>query len=336
MAHKTKKLYNVNIDGRNIKVDENSTILEACLQADVFVPNLCYHPDIPPTGKCGICVVYVNGIYQVLACSTEVQPDIIVDTKAEETKKYAYESFQKLNDKIIIPSTHEIEEIFDYFNKAPKKIRRKNEQTLSLIYDPMECISCDRCIRVCNKIQQIGAITRGSYTLDSKKCISCGQCVAVCPTKALTETFVNPKVLQALAKGKILCLQIAPAVRVSVAECFGEPVGTICTGKIISAARLAGFKYVFDTNYGADLTVIEEANELLDRIQQKKNLPMFTSCCSSWVQYVYLKYPELKRNLSTCKSPHMMIGSVVKSYFAEKKKIDSSKIFLVFFNAMYF
>lgn len=235
----------VRINGKDQCVPANSNILAATIAADIYVPRLCYHPDLPPAEKCEICLVKVNGMFEVLACSTPIQDQMIIETKSKEVVEHAFKHFELLCNKSVMPSSPEIEEVFKYFYGKGRKGTRQQEFTNSLVYDPNECINCERCIRACNVVQQIGAVSKDTYAMDKAKCISCGNCVSVCPTMGLREVSAIPSVLRALAAGRTMVLQLAPAVRVSVAELFGFPVGTVCTAKIIAAAREVGFKFVF-------------------------------------------------------------------------------------------
>lgn len=317
------------INDQEVLVTKHTNILEAAIAADIFIPHLCYHPDLPSAQRCGICNVKVNGLYEVLACATEVKPGMKIRTEDRNAFDHSFKHFEHICNKSVLPSSPEIEEIFKYFYGKSHTGKRKPIKTHSLLYDPDECVGCDRCIRACNDLQKIEAVSRGDYTMDPNKCISCGACVSVCPTLALREVGSIPEVLRALSSAKILCLQIAPAARVSLAELFHSPVGTVCTGKIIEAAREIGFRYVFDTNFGADMTVIEEGTELINRIENHKELPLFTSCCPSFVNFVERYCPNIIPNLCTAKSPHLMLGAAIKSYFAEKRNLRKERIFVV-------
>jgi iron-only hydrogenase group A len=212
----------------------------------------------------------------------------------------------------------------------------------SMERDPAKCILCGRCVRVCNEVQKVGAIDftkRGFSTivttpynkgLNISNCILCGQCILVCPTAALREKSASKQVADALnSKGKFTVVQIAPAVRATLGEEYNMPLGTDVTGKLVTGLRRLGFKKVFDTNYAADLTIMEEANEFINRVQNKGILPMFTSCCPGWVKYIEHRKPGLLNHVSTCKSPHEMEGALIKTYYAKKMGIDPKDIFVV-------
>jgi len=322
-------MLNAKVNGISVEVPPGSTIIQACKAANVFIPTLCHHPDIPPAGKCGICVVKVNGSQFLLSCSTRVTDGMVIETNTPEVKGKALDALNKFNDMSMMPNSSEIEEVWKYFYPKNTKRGRAQEKTNALSFDPKLCVNCDRCVRQCAEVQQIGALDEASHSLSQNECISCGQCTTVCPTNALVENSSIPEVLRAMAHGKTVILQTAPAVRVSTGECFGDPVGTVVTGKIVAAAREMGFKYVFDTNFAADLTILEEGTELIGRIVNKGVMPMFTSCCPAWINFVEKIHPEIIPHLSTAKSPHMMAGRVIKTYFAEKKNIDPSNIFVV-------
>ncbi|KAH0794022.1 Iron only hydrogenase large subunit, C-terminal domain containing protein [Histomonas meleagridis] len=319
----------VKINGKEIQVPEHSTVLQACTDAGVYIPTLCNHPDLPPAGKCGVCVVKINGSNYSLSCSTKVVDGMTIETNTPEIKEKAMEALNKFNDMGVMPAVPEIEDIIDYLVPTKTIRLRGHEETTSLTFDPKLCINCTRCSRACSDEQTINAIDELSAKLCEGPCISCGQCITVCPTRALRPKNDIPKVIHAMAGGKVCILQTAPSARVSVGECFGDPIGTLCTGKIISAAKEMGFQYIFDTNFGADMTIVEEGTELIDRINNGGVLPMFTSCCPGWVNFVEKIHPEIIPNLSTSKSPHMMAGTAIKTYWAEKMNIPKENIFTV-------
>jgi len=317
------------VNGITVEVSPGTTILEACHKVNVYIPTLCHHPDIPPAGKCGLCVVKVNGSNYVLSCSNKVTDGMVIETNTPEVKAKALDALNKFNDMPMMPVSDEVEEVWKYFYPKQPKRGRKSERTNALSFDSKVCIDCDRCVRTCADVQAIGALDESSHALAQNECISCGQCTTVCPTNALVEKSSIGEVLRAMAKGKIVVIQTAPSVRVAVGEIFGDPVGTVCTGKIISAAREMGFKYVFDTNFGADMTILEEGTELIDRITNKGVLPQFTSCCPAWINFVEKIHPEIIPHLSTAKSPHMMAGRTIKTYFAEKKGYNPDQLYVV-------
>jgi len=317
------------INGIKVEVNPGTTIIEACNQLNIYIPTLCHHPDIPPAGKCGICIVKTNSSGYVLSCSTKITDGMIIETSTKEVKEKGIEALGKFNDMTMMPVSKEIEEVWKYFFPKNTIRGRAEEKTKALSFDPKQCINCDRCVRTCSDVQNIGALDESSHSLSQNECISCGQCTTVCPTTALVEKSSIGDVLKAIAKGKVVVMQTAPAVRVSVGEMFGDPVGTVCTGKIIQAAREMGFKYVFDTNFGADMTILEEGTELIGRISNNGVLPMFTTCCPAWINFVEKIHPEVIPHLSSAKSPHMMAGRTIKTYFAEKKNINPNDLYVV-------
>lgn len=321
----------IKINGKYMESKKGTTIHEAAAQAQIFIPRLCGNPDLPPVGKCGICLVNIKGRGSLLSCSTTVRDGWEIETLEKDIKQKAYQSFMKIMNQIVKPVSPEIEEVYSYFWGKPIAKGKKIAQTKALVFNSAICVGCDSCYRVCTDNQKIAALDLKSHTMKKANCISCGQCVSVCPTGALIEAHSVPKVLRAFSAGKTVVLQVAPALRVSLAECFGSPVGTICTGKIVAAAHEIGFKYVFDTNFGADMTIIEEGTELISRLTSpaKGALPLFTSCCPAWVTFVEKFYPLLIPNLSTAKSPHEMLGKAIKTYFAKKNSIDPENLYTV-------
>ena len=318
------------INNQQIEVPSGSSIFDACKSLNIYVPTLCNHPDIPPSGNCGICVVKVNNSNFVLSCSTKAQNGMVVETNSFDVKRKGFEALCAFNEMARMPPTKEIEDIWNYFTQKKRPPRKRHaENTNSVSYDPNLCINCGRCTRMCRDVQNIGALDEDSHSLKDNDCIQCGQCITVCPTQALKANSTISGIIRALSSGKILILQIAPSVRVSIGESFGEPVGSIVTGKIIQSAREIGFRYVFDTDFGADLTIIEEGSELVSRLKHGGVFPMFTSCCPAWVNFVEKLHPELIPHLSTAKSPHMMTGAIIKTYFAERSHIDPKNIYVV-------
>jgi len=345
------------INGKIVEVPEGTTILHAAEKADVKIPTLCYHPDLPPLGSCGLCVVKVEGMNKMVrACATPVEKGMKVathDPEIVEVRKTVLE---------LILSTHpddclqcprngecELQNLAADFGirKAPfaKRVRKltKDETTTSIVLNPERCIQCGRCAQVCQQMQNVWAIEflgRGENTriapaadatLEESPCIKCGQCSAHCPVGAIYEKDETDIVWNALANKDLYpVVQIAPAVRVAIGESFGFEPGTIMTGQTYTALRRLGFKAVFDTNFGADLTIMEEGSELVKRMNSGKGaLPLITSCCPSWTDYMEKYAPDFIDNFSTAKSPHEMVGAMAKTYYAEKIGVDPSKIFMV-------
>lgn len=323
-------MLSVTINGKQVSCKKGTFILQACTDNGIYVPTLCAHPDIPPAGNCGLCVVKVNGDSYELACSTKVTNGMVIETDTPEVKKRSLDALNAFNDMPLMPGSKEIEDIYKYL--IPKRpIRgRKAEKTNALSFDPETCVNCGRCVRVCGDMQYIGALDEESHSLNDNDCIQCGMCTTVCPTDCLTYNSSISSIIRAMAAGKILVLQIHPSSSVSLGELFGEKIGVDCTKKIIGAAREIGFRYVFDVNFGGDINIIETAHELLHKLSlQPDSLPMFTSWCPAWVNFVEKLHPELIPNLSTVKSPHILLSVIIRNYYAHLKEIDLQKLFIV-------
>jgi len=345
------------IDGVQVTVPANYTILEAAAAAGINIPTLCYLKDINQIGACRLCLVEIEKArgYQA-ACVSQVAEGMVVRTNTEKLRAQ-----RKLNLELLLSNHNrecttcprskncELQALCNEygvdevrFESPVKREYTKDTLSPSVVRDNSKCINCRRCIAACNDVQKIGAIgpsMRGDKTiigsifgksLVDTPCINCGQCIAACPVGALTEKSAIDEVFAALADpDKFVVVQPAPAVRATIGEEFGLPMGVAQTGKLATALRRLGFDRVFDTNFGADLTIIEEGTELLGRIKNGGVLPMITSCSPGWVSYCETFYPEFIPNLSSCKSPHQMTGAIVKSYFAEKNNIDPAKIYVV-------
>ncbi len=346
-----KKLVDIKINGKSYLMPEGITILEACKRAGIHIPTLCYLEGITEGGHCGICVVEVKGARNLQrACITKIKEgmEIYTDTPlVRKARKTIYE-LTLANHKSTCPACQkeepcEIRKIAKNIGLSEVEVEllfKEHEKDRSIINrDQTKCIECRRCVNTCEKIQGINTLivdgkgfnSRISppYNLPLKNtpCVFCGQCVVRCPTGALTEKDDTEKVLDALQDpNKYVVVSFAPAVRASIGELFGLPPGTLVIGKLVAALRKLGFDKVFDVNYGADLTIVEEANELIERIKFRKTLPMFTSCCPAWVKFVEEFYPEMIPNLSTCKSPQAMLGAVIKNFLPELENIPKDKI----------
>ena len=345
------------IDGVQITVPANYTILEAAAEAGINIPTLCYLKDINQIGACRLCLVEIEGARALqAACVSQVGEGMVVRTNTEKLR-----ANRKLNLELLLSNhnrecttcprskncelqalCHEYGVDTVRFEPLEKKTYEKDTLSPSVVRDNSKCINCRRCIAACNDVQKIGAIgpsLRGDKliigsifgkSLVETPCINCGQCIAACPVGALTEKSEIANVFAALADPeKFVVVQPAPAVRATIGEEFGLPMGVAQTGKLATALRRLGFDRVFDTNFGADLTIMEEGTELIDRIQNGGVLPMITSCSPGWVSYCETFFPEFIPNLSSCKSPHQMTGAIVKSYFAEKNGIDPKNIYVV-------
>jgi NADH-quinone oxidoreductase subunit G len=341
------------IDGEQVSVKEGTTIIEAARLINIEIPHLCYFKGLIPDGSCGICIVEIEGERGVArSCIRQVQEGMKVHTgtpNLRATRKVLVELIMSNHPKECLSCERNqncellklgsglcIKEI-RFANS--KQERQLDTSSPSIVRDPAKCVLCGRCIRVCNEIQTVGAIDftrRGPELkvttfmdkgLGKVNCINCGQCIHVCPVAAIKEQTSVNEVWKAIADPeKIVIVQEAPSIRVALGEELGLPVGTLVTGKMHASLKKLGFDYVFDTNFTADLTIMEEGTELVKRIKQGGVLPMFTSCCPGWVKFAEHFYPELLPNLSTCKSPQQMFGALSKTYFAKESGIDPAKI----------
>ena len=351
------KMIEVVINGDKIQVFEGVTILEAALKANIKIPTLCKQPDLDATASCGICVVKAKNNRKMLrACCTKVEPGMEITTHDGEL----FEIRKNVLDLVL--STHpnecltclrnrncELQTLAEEFGirtqpyKAMVRELPNDVSTKSIVLDPRKCVGCGRCVDVCQNIQTVYALefldrgidTRmapaGDIKLAESPCIKCGQCSAHCPVGALVEFDQLPQVWEALRNPELHCVaQIAPAVRVAFGEGFGMEPGELVTKKIYALLRKLGFEAVFDTNFGADLTIMEEGSEFVKKFTtNKSSLPLITSCCPAWVDFLEKYYPDLIEHFSTCKSPHEMVGALAKTYYAQKIGVDPSKVFVV-------
>ena len=349
-------MVHLKINNIPVEVKEGSTILEAAKVAGINIPTLCYLKDINEIGACRVCVCEVKGARSlVAACVYPVNEGMEVFTNTEKVRKSRKTTLELLlsdHKKECLScarSTNcELQKLSLEYGCDENRFqgeKTKSEQDLStsyLVRDNEKCILCRRCVAVCSKVQDVAVIAparRGFAThiacafesdLADAPCVACGQCVAVCPTGALHEREEIDNVRDAINNPeKVVVVAAAPAVRAAIGEEFGYPIGTNTEGKMFTAMRMLGFDKVFDVNFGADLTIMEEANELLHRVKEGGTLPMFTSCSPGWIRYVEYYYPELIPNLSSCKSPMQMFGATVKTYWAQKEGIDPKNIYVV-------
>lgn len=351
-----ENMVELTIDGISVTVPEGYTILEAATSVGIDIPTLCYLKEINQIGACRMCIVYVEGMRGfVTSCTQPVAQGMIVKTNTPELIEARRVTLELLlsnhdnscttcsrNTSCELQALSKKMNITDIEFKGERVQRPIDELSPSIVRDPNKCILCRRCVAVCQKVQKIGAIETMNRGFDSViagtfeksiadvNCVNCGQCIQACPTGALTEKDNTKQVWEAIKdKDKYVVVQTAPAVRAALGEEFGMPVGTLVTGKMVAGLKSLGFDKVFDTNTGADLTIMEEANELIERLNNNGVLPMITSCSPGWIKYIEHHYPELLDHLSTCKSPHQMFGAVIKTYFAQKENIDPSKIYVV-------
>lgn len=347
---------NITIDGISLYVPDTYTILEAAKEANISIPTLCFLKDINEIGCCRMCVVEVKGSKALqAACVHPVREGMEVLTHTTRVRKARKTTLE------LILSNHNANcqtctrswmdcELQSLANKlSVKDVRFKGESEKmpldigpSIVRDPNKCILCRRCVSACKKIQTVGVIdvvNRGFETqvgspfgmpLSDTPCVNCGQCINVCPVGALHEKNDIDSVWEAIDDPtKHVIVQTAPAVRVAIGEEFLMPIGTPVTGKMVTALKMLGFDKVFDTDTGADLTIMEEGSELIDRIRGGGTLPLITSCSPGWIKFCEHNYPDMLDNLSTCKSPHQMFGAILKTYYAQKNDIDPKDIVVV-------
>ncbi len=344
------------IDGVQVEVPAGTTVLEAARIAKVNIPTLCYLKDINETANCRLCVVDCGGRALQAACVLPVTPNMVVKTNTpavREARRINLELILSNHDKkclnCVRSQTCELQKLcLDLGVESGERFagaQNKYETDMtspSIVRNNNKCILCRRCVGACNNVQKVGVIGpvhRGFKTaiespwdmkLAEMACINCGQCITACPVGALTETDSTKDVWKALGDStKHVVVQPAPAVRAALGEEFGLPMGTSVTGKMAAAMRRLGFDKVFDTDFGADLTIMEEATELVDRVNNSGVLPMITSCSPGWIKYCEHYYPEFIPNLSSCKSPHEMTGAMIKTYYAEKANVDPKDIVVV-------
>ena len=349
-------LISLTIDNQKVQVKKGTTILQAAKQAGIDIPTLCYLKDINEVGECRMCIVEIEGRRGfATSCIQKAEEGMIVHTNTPEV----LEARRVVLDLII--SNHKIDclKCIRSENCELQSLARKfnildvefpgemveheiDDDSPSIVRDFNKCILCRRCVATCKNVQGIGALacvnrgfessvsTVGNNSLNNVNCTFCGQCIQSCPTGALHEKETINEVWEKLKDNDTyVVVQTAPAVRVALGEEFGMEIGTNVTGKMVTALKRMGFDKVFDTNTGADFTIMEEANEFIERVKENDNIPMITSCSPGWVKYIEMNYPELLPHLSTCKSPHQMFGALIKSYFAKKEGIDPRKIYVV-------
>ncbi|HDQ26425.1 MAG TPA: 2Fe-2S iron-sulfur cluster binding domain-containing protein [bacterium] len=349
-------LIDVSINGRVVTVEKGATILEAAKKAQIKIPTLCKHEDLVTTASCGMCIVKVKGMRKMVrACAAPAEGGMEVvthDAELYEIRKNVLELIlsRHPNDCLtcLRSGTCELQALSQEFGIRTRNFEAMvleqpiDVSTKAVVLDPTKCVGCGRCAEVCQNIQNVWALEfldrgfemriapAGDILLADSPCVKCGQCAAHCPVGAITDFDETNKVWDALRNPELFAVaQIAPAVRVAFGEGFGLSPGEVTTKKIYALLRRLGFKAVFDTNFGADLTIVEEGTELLETlVKHPGKLPLVTSCCPAWIDYLEKYYPDLIEHFSTAKSPHQMVGVLAKTYYAEKSGIDPAKIFM--------
>lgn len=356
-------MVSLRINNKNITCDEGKTIIQVASENGIKIPSFCYLEGVHQVGSCRICVVDVEGAKTLQAsCMTEVKEGMVVNTNTKEVRQARKVVYELLlsdhNQNCLICSRNgscefqELGEMLQINEENPYEGEKSKDDTIdksnpSIERDLSKCILCRRCVTVCNEIQGVGILNsqnRGfhsfvgptkDFELMDMNCTYCGQCTTVCPTGALKEKNSISQAWDAINdKSKRVIVQTAPAVRAALGEEFGYEPGTLVTGKMVAALRMLGFDDVFDTNFAADLTIIEEGTEFLGRIKklltkEVVSLPMITSCSPGWIKFIEHQYPEELNHLSTCKSPHMMLGALAKSYYARELGMDKKDMFVV-------
>ena len=343
------------IDNKEIPIEKEQNLLELIRKAKIELPTFCYHSELSVYGACRLCMVDVEGMGLVPACSTPPSPSMKVSTNTEDIRKMRRIIVELLlaNHNQSCPTcqkstTCQLQALARRLGITKVRFKNQNkdvsidESSPSIVRDPNKCVLCGDCVRVCSEIQSVGAIDfayRGAQTmvipsfgkdLDKVECVNCGQCARICPTGALTPKSEVDEVWKAIHNpGKIVVAQIAPAVRVALGEIFGLEPGVTTTGQTAAALRAIGFDKIFDTSFTADLTVIEESNEFIRRVEKNENIPQFTSCCPAWVKFVEQYYPEFIHHLSSCRSPQQMFGALSKEILSAQTGVKREDIIVV-------
>jgi len=343
------------IDNMEIPIEGERNLLEVIRKAKIDLPTFCYHSEMSIYGACRLCMVDIEGKGLQPSCSTMPQAGMVVKTNTAEIL-----TMRKMIVELLLAShigdcptcskgaSCQLQSLAQRMGVSTVRFEKKKDakpidtSSLSILRDPNKCVLCGDCVRMCNEIQEVGAIHfafRGSETqvapsfnkdLGEVECVNCGQCARVCPVGALVPKSNKDLVWRALqTEGKHVVVQVAPAVRVAIGEEFGFDPGTISTGKMVAALKRMGFKAVYDTSYTADLTIIEEANEFITRYNAGEKIPQFSSCCPGWVKYAEQYYPDYLPNVSSCRSPQQMFGSLCKKQLVEQDKIPADDIVMV-------
>lgn len=352
----TQNMITIYLDGKEVEVPQGVSVLEACQMEGIHIPTLCYFEGLSPWGGCRICLVEIEGQPNLAAsCVTPVREGMKIRTTSKKVREARRANLE------LLLSNHpldcqlcdrngscELQDLAYQFGvreihfKGERKTYEVDNSSPSVKRDAERCILCGRCVRTCREVQTVCAIDYANRSFETfispslglplgeSVCVNCGQCILACPTGALSEVSHVDQVWDAIEDPeKFVVLQTAPAIRVSIGEPFGLPPGTISTGKMVAAFRRLGFDRIFDTNFSADLTIIEEGTEFINRVKQGGKLPLITSCSPGWIKFMEHFYPDLMDNVSTCKSPQQMFGAVTKTYYAQKLGIDPQDMIVV-------
>lgn len=333
---------NLKINGKKFEFEEGKTILEACNLLGIKIPTLCYFENFRPESRCRVCMVEVNDKL-VPSCSTKIQEDMVINTETEKVK-----SARRLNLELVMSHTHdltcknhELVELCADLNefRFGSKEKSIDNEDCAIVFDHNKCILCGRCVQVCKEFQTVSVLQFANRSnksivtpyfeesLANVECIKCGQCINQCPSNALTEKSYIKEVFEEIKNPKkIVIVQTAPSIRASLGEEFGLPPGILVTEKMVGALKKLGFDKVFDTDLGADFTILEEATEFIERLEKNEKFPQFTSCCPAWVKFCEHWFPDLRSHLSTTNSPINCLGSIIKNYYSRISEIDAKDI----------
>jgi len=347
------KTVNVWIDGLHVEVPETMTIIETADKYGIHIPRLCYHPDLPPTANCGVCVVEVSGNpLPKRACCTPVAEGMKITTNSQKLRSYRKTLVEMIlsNHDVTCPTCAannkcELQTLSNNLGVKPDHLpqilhkHKEDDSSLSIIRDIDKCIACGRCVTVCNDVQTVYALTFADRGFEShvdtafaggmanSPCVNCGQCTVYCPTGALREKSAVDEVWNAiLDPDKHVIVQEAPSIRVSLGEEYGMEMGSLTVKKMYAGLRKVGFDAVMDTNFTADLTILEEGTEVVEKLKAGSKKPVITSCSPGWIKFMETYYPDLADCVSTAKSPMSMFGVLAKTYYAQEQKIDPAKI----------